>query len=140
MKGSMEAGKTVFQNICAVCHRMGEETGSAFGPDLASLKNRRPASIMADILDPNLSIADGYDLWSVEMRDGEILQGIISSETPTAVSLRNAGGQETAISRRDIKTLKVMEMSAMPVGLEGNISHQEMVDLLAYIRQSENNR
>src|SRR5690606_3968335 len=131
LKGSMEAGRTVFQNNCSVCHMMGEETGSAFGPDLASLKNRRPASIMADILDPNLSIADGYDLWSVEMLDGEVLQGIISSETPTTVSLRNAGGQETDISRRDIKTLKVMEMSAMPMGLESNIGHQEMADLLA---------
>src|SRR5690606_16154123 len=78
LNGSMEAGKTVFQNNCSVCHMMGEDTGSALGPDLASLRNRRPASIMADILDPNLSIADGYDLWSVEMLDGEVLQGIIS--------------------------------------------------------------
>lgn len=138
LNGSMEEGKTIFRNNCAICHKMGDETGSAFGPDLASLKNRRPASIMSDILDPNLSIADGYDLWSVEMLNGENLQGIISSETPTTISLRNAGGQEIDISRMDIKTLKVIEISAMPVGLESNISHQEMADLLAYIRRSEN--
>lgn len=132
VEGSKEVGRTVFQNNCAVCHKMGDETGSAYGPDLASLKNRRPACIMADILDPNLSIADGYDLWSVEMLNGEILQGIISSETPTTISLRNAGGQERNISRRDIKTFRVMDMSAMPVGLESNINHQEMVDLLAW--------
>lgn len=138
LNGSMEAGKTIFRKNCAICHKMGEETGSAFGPDLASLKNRRAASIMNDILNPNLSIADGYDLWSVELLNGENLQGIISSETPTTVSLRNAGGQETDISRRDIKTLTVIEISAMPVGLESNISHQEMADLLAFIRRSEN--
>jgi putative heme-binding domain-containing protein len=116
---------------------MGAETGVDFGPDLASLKNRRPASILNDILDPNLSIADGYDLWVVELQNGETLQGIISSETPTAISLRNAAGQDREISRQDIKTLQVLDMSAMPMGLENNINQQEMADLLAYIRKVE---
>jgi putative heme-binding domain-containing protein len=137
LKGSMAEGKAVFQRNCAICHQMGEDIGIAFGPDLSSLKNRTPGSIMNDILDPNLSIADGYDLWAVELQNGETLQGIISSETPTAISLRNAGGQDRNISRQDIKTLKVLDMSAMPMGLENNINHQEMADLLAYIRRVE---
>jgi putative membrane-bound dehydrogenase-like protein len=136
-KGSMSEGKAVFQRNCAICHQMGEDVGIAFGPDLSSLKNRTPNSIMNDILDPNLSIADGYDLWAVELQNGETLQGIISSETPTAISLRNAGGQDIEISRQDIKNLKVLDMSAMPMGLEKNINHQEMADLLAYIRKIE---
>lgn len=137
LQGSMEEGKVVFQKNCAICHKMGEEIGLEFGPDLASLKNRRPASIMNDILDPNLSIADGFDLWAVELQNGETMQGVISSETPTAISLRNAGGQDVKISRQDIKNLQVLDMSAMPMGLENNITQQEMADLLAYIRKTE---
>ena len=137
LKGSMEDGKIVFQTNCAICHKMGEDLGLAFGPDLSSLKNRRPANILTDIIDPNRSIADGYDLWEVELYNGDIQLGLIGSETPAAITLRNAGGIEQSISRTDIKSLKVLDMSAMPSGLEQNISHQEMADLLAYIRKVE---
>jgi putative heme-binding domain-containing protein len=137
LSGTIQAGTTVFQKNCAICHQMGEDQGIAFGPDLSSLKNRRAASIMSDILNPNLSIADGYDLWEVELQNGELHQGLISSETPTAINLRNAGGIDKSISRANIKTLKLVEMSAMPTGLEQSISLQEMADLLAYIRKSE---
>lgn len=137
LNGAIEAGAKVFRENCAICHQMGEGQGIDFGPDLSSLKNRRPASIMGDILNPNLSIADGYDLWEVELQNGEVHQGLISSETPTAINLRNAGGIDKSISRSTIRTLKLIEMSAMPTGLEQGISLQEMADLLAYIRKSE---
>lgn len=137
LNGTIDEGARVFQRNCAICHQMGEEQGIAFGPDLSSLKNRRLASIMTDILNPNLSIADGYDLWEVELQNGELHQGLISSETPTAINLRNAGGIDKNISRTNIKTLKLIEMSAMPTGLEQGISVQEMADLLAYIRKAE---
>tara|TARA_R110001592_G_scaffold9215_1_gene49147 strand:- start:76355 stop:79378 length:3024 start_codon:yes stop_codon:yes gene_type:complete len=137
LNGTIDRGATVFQKNCAICHQMGEDQGIAFGPDLSSLKNRRAASIMSDILNPNLSIADGYDLWEVELQNGEHYQGLISSETPTAINLRNAGGIDNSISRTNIKSLKLIEMSAMPTGLEQSISLQEMADLLAYIRKAE---
>jgi putative heme-binding domain-containing protein len=136
LKGNPEKGKMVFQRNCMACHQMGGR-GIAFGPDLSSIKNRRPASIMNDILDPNLSIADGYDTWIVELKSGETLQGIITDETPGALTMRNAGGQETTIARKDIQVLKALSMSAMPAGLENQISRQEMADLLAYIRQAK---
>ncbi len=129
-------GQLVFEKNCAICHQMGEKAGNVFGPDLVTLKNRRPASIMADILAPNLSIADGYDLWTVTLKNGEQVQGVIGSETPTALTLRNAGGQETTIARKDIASLHALDVSAMPMGLQNQISQQEMADLLAYIREA----
>ncbi|MEX2569028.1 MAG: c-type cytochrome, partial [Cyclobacteriaceae bacterium] len=135
-KGSIKEGELVYQKNCAICHKMGENSGLAFGPDLSSLKNRSASNILSEILDPNLSIADGYDLWVVELQNGDIRQGLISSETPTAINLRSAGGMDENISRSDIKTLKVLDMSAMPIGLEQSISKQEMADLLAFIRKS----
>ena len=69
------------------------------------------------------------------LKVGESIQGIISAETPTAITVRKAGGQETTISRQDIQSLQSLGMSAMPAGLENNIDQQEMADLLAYIRE-----
>jgi putative heme-binding domain-containing protein len=135
MEGSAIQGKTVYENNCSICHKMGENAGHAFGPDLATLGNRRPQNLLEDILDPNLSIADSYDLWFIELQSGEQLQGTIASETPLAIQLLHPGGIERTIGRQDIKSLKVMEMSAMPVGLEENLTPQEMADLLAFIKK-----
>lgn len=133
-EGDKVRGKAVFQESCAICHQMGDKIGSPFGPDLTSIRNRRPASIMNDILDPNQSIADGYDLWVMELKSGETVQGIISTETPNAVSMVNVGGQQRTIARQNIQSLKIFDVSAMPSGLEKQISQQEMADLLAYLR------
>ena len=134
-EGNPSKGKQVFQQNCAVCHQMGSTIGTAFGPDLTTIRNRRPASIMSDIIDPNKSIADGFDLWTVTLKNGESVQGVISGETPNVISLLNVGGQETTIAREDIQSLQPLGMSAMPVGLENSINQQEMADLLAYIRE-----
>jgi putative membrane-bound dehydrogenase-like protein len=132
-----EKGALIFQQNCALCHQIGNTGGIAFGPDLATIRNRRPASIMGDILNPNMSIADGYDLWTITLKNGETMQGLISTETPTALTLLNQGGQETTIARQDIESLKAMNMSAMTAGLEKQINPQQMADLLAYIRKAK---
>lgn len=136
LSADSEKGMLVFQQNCALCHQISGSGGVAFGPDLATIRNRRPASIMGDILNPNLSIADGYDLWTIHLKNGETVQGLISTETPTALTLRNQGGLETTIARQDIESLKSMNMSAMTAGLEKQINPQQMADLLAYIRKA----
>lgn len=134
LPGNPQAGKRVFEQQCSICHQVGGAGGVAFGPDLGTIRNRRPESIMGDILDPNFSIADGYDLWQIELSSGESAQGLISSETPSALTLSNYGGQKRVIARKDIKSLKTLGMSSMPVGLEASIDKQQMADLLAFIK------
>ncbi len=137
LEGSAEAGEQVYQRQCAVCHTMGATRGMAFGPDLASLGNRQPGNLLADILDPNRSIADGYDLWELILTDGTRVQGVVASQTPSAVTLRYAGGAEQLISRQQIASMTTLPMSAMPEGLEKTIDHQQMADLLAFIRNED---
>lgn len=137
LSGNTQAGKLVFDQNCAACHQIGGTGGVAFGPDLGTIRNRRPESIMGDILDPNFSIADGYDLWQIELGSGESAQGLISSETPSALTLSNYGGQKRVIARKDIKSLKTLGMSSMPVGLEASINQQQMADLLAFIKSTK---
>ncbi|GAA4394377.1 hypothetical protein GCM10023187_00080 [Nibrella viscosa] len=134
-QGDAGRGKQVFQQVCSACHQMGGKNGQAFGPDLASLRNRNPHSILTEILHPNNSIADGYDYCTVTLRNGKQTAGIIANETATAVTLRLAGGSETVIARSDIAGIDKAQTSAMPVGLEASISVAQMADLLAYIRQ-----
>ena len=90
---------------------------------------------MGDILNPNLSIADGFDIWTIEMVTGETVQGLIATETPSALTVRNYGGQETVVARSNIKSLKALGISVMPAGLESQISVNEMADLLQFLKR-----
>ena len=134
LTGDPTAGKLVYEKNCSVCHTVGGTGGVAFGPDLGTIRNRRPESIMGDILDPNLSIADGFDVWVIELKSGETVQGLITSETPTALTIGNYGGHKQVIARKDIQSLKTIGISSMPAGLEKEISQQNMADLLAFIK------
>lgn len=133
--GSVDQGRLVFANNCSACHQVGGKAGTPYGPDLGTIRNRRPESIMRDILNPNQSIADGYDIWSLELASGETIQGLIATETPSALTIRNYGGQETVIARQDIKSLKALGMSVMPAGLESQITPAAMADLLTFLKE-----
>lgn len=136
INGDPIAGKSVYIENCALCHQFRGKNGVAFGPDLGSLHNWHPKDLMANILDPNLSIAPGFDLWEVNLKDGETIQGMIMNETSAAISLRTSPGIEKSINRQDIASIKGMAMSLMP-GLAGQLDQQKIADLMAFIRNSE---
>lgn len=136
LKGEAIKGKAIYERNCAICHRVRGAMGVSFGPDLGTVHNWQPEGIMANILAPNLSIAAGYELWEVALNNGESVQGIISSETSGAITLKNAGVADMTINRRDIKSLKTLNISVMPAGWEKSISQQQMADLIAFLRQN----
>mgnify|MGYP003433540101 FL=1 len=136
LPGDPEKGKVIYMQSCAVCHQIKGENGIAFGPDLGTIHNWKKEDILANILDPNLSIMAGYDLWEINLNNGESLQGIIAAETSSAITIKNIGNFEKTISRQDIKSLQSLSVSAMTVGLEKNISKEAMSDLIAFLRQN----
>ncbi len=134
MTGDPERGAQVFDRACAICHQMHGEDGVLFGPDLGTIQGRRPEFILADILQPDREIVSGYEQWTIELHDGERLAGVIGEETPTAVTIRMPGGIERTIPRSSISSMAAVNRSAMPPGLEAQISVEEMADLLAFLR------
>ena len=136
LKGNAIKGEATYKKNCAICHQIRGGDGVSFGPDLGTVQRWQAESIMAHILAPNLSIAAGYELRVVDLHSGESVQGIVSSETPSAITIKNAAGVDRVISRQDIKSLRTLDLSAMPPGLEANISQQQMADLLAFLRHN----
>ncbi|MEX2234820.1 MAG: PVC-type heme-binding CxxCH protein [Cyclobacteriaceae bacterium] len=137
LDGDVANGKLVYGKSCAICHQVKGEGGIPFGPDLGTIQSWPASGIMANIIDPNQSISHGFDLWNVVLKNGESLQGVITAETPSSVTVRNATGQVNTIAREEISSQKAMNMSAMPVGLEKDINQQEMADLLAFLKNSK---
>ncbi len=136
LQGDTLRGRQVYLQNCAMCHAIRGKMGVAFGPDLGTIHNWKKEDIMANILDPSLSISAGYELWDVELKNGASVQGIISSETPSAITLKNNGKGDQVINRQDIKSLRSLNISAMRTDLNKNISKQQMADLLAFLRKN----
>jgi len=131
-------GEIVFKKHCLTCHRLGTQ-GHEVGPNLATIRNRTPAQLLVNLLDPNREISPKFLVHIVATVDGHIATGFIASETPASITLRQAEGKQQTILRRDIDEIASSGKSLMPEGLEKNITPQQMTDLIAYLLQSKQN-
>ena len=104
------------------------------GPDLGSVRNRAPALLLADVLLPSRAIAQNYESYVVETASGDVLEGIVASQTPTAIALRREGGEERVVPRSEILKMYAFNLSAMPADLEQQVDVEQMADLLALLR------
>ncbi len=133
VQGDPEQGKEVFARHCGKCHKVGS-AGFEVGPDLLSLTGRRKEELLADILDPNANIVPGYEEYRLETRDGRIITGVLLEQNANSVTLGREEGERDDILRANIADLRAATVSAMPEGIEEEITVGEMTDLLQYLK------
>lgn len=126
-------GREVFKKNCASCHRVAG-VGVDVAPDIADSYNKKPPQLLTDILDPNRAIDSNYVSYTVVTTDGQVLTGIIASETATAITLRQQEDRRVTLLRDDIDELHSNGLSLMPEGLEQNLSPQQMADVIRFIK------
>ena len=126
-------GREIFQQVCVTCHRLNQE-GANVGPDLFDMRKQPKENIAFHIIAPDAEIAPAFTAYSCETKDGRGLAGILTSETPTSVSIRQPGGAEETVLRADLKSLTALPTSLMPPGLDAAMSPQDFADLLAYLK------
>jgi putative heme-binding domain-containing protein len=90
--------------------------------------------LLTAILDPSQAIEARYRAWTITLKSGEELSGLISAETANNVVLRLAGGIEHPVLRSDIATITPSKLSLMPNGFESALKPQDMADLLRWLR------
>ncbi|MFP6602066.1 MAG: PVC-type heme-binding CxxCH protein [Pirellulaceae bacterium] len=133
LKATPQAGEVIFRKQYATCHRIGK-IGQNVAPDIADSRSKQPAQLLTHILQPNRVIDSNYISYSVVTNQGKVLTGILTTETSTSVTLRQAEAKEVTLLRSQIETLRSNGVSLMPEGLEKNISHQQMADLISFIK------
>ncbi len=131
-RGNPAAGAALFKKLCISCHRMGKE-GVEVGPDLATLNDKSPESLLVAILDPNRALESKYASYSVATVDGRVLNGIIASESATSVTLRRQEGKDDVLLRSEIEEMTASGQSLMPEGLEKDLTPRDLADLIAYV-------
>lgn len=132
LKGDPVAGKQVFIKNCAACHMHGGE-GKRIGPDLTGMAVHPKAELLTHIIDPNRDVEGNYRIYAVETADGRILNGLLASESKTAIELYDAEGKMHVILREDIEFLRGSNKSLMPVGFEKQIDRQGLTNLLEFL-------
>lgn len=135
-EGKVAMGKEIFKANCSICHQVRGQDGVAYGPDLGTVHNWKPEDLLANIVNPSLSIAPGFDLWEVVKTTDEKMMGIIINETATAIELKISPEQQTTINRSDIRSMQIIpSMSIMPA-FGQKLSVDALADLIAYLRNS----
>ena len=137
MEGNAAKGKQVFVQNCAICHQVRGKIGIAIGPDLGTVHNWIKEDLLANILDPNMAIASGFDTWQAVLNNGETVQGVIAAETPAAITFRNNNMKDKTVSRQDMQSLKALNTSIMPNGFEKTIDQQQMADLMVFLKSRD---
>ena len=130
--GDAARGRVIFAERCASCHRADSE-GFDLGPGLASMRGAGKEKLLADILDPSRDVLPQYLAFEIDTLDGESLLGVVGDETASAITLRQAYGQETVVPRDRIESMRGQGRSIMPDGLAAELDAQGMADLLEYV-------
>lgn len=133
--GRADPGRAIFrQRACFNCHRLSDE-GVFVGADLYTVKDLPKEELLRNILAPNLFFMPNFQLFVAESEEGDLFEGLVAGTTSATVTLRRAMGDQTVLHKSDIKRLKGMNVSLMPEGLLEGLSHQEVADLLEFIRE-----
>jgi putative heme-binding domain-containing protein len=130
--GDASRGEQVFRAKCATCHRA-HGIGGEVGPDLTAEVERRPETILNDILAPSDSIAAGYATYVVETVGGRVFAGVFASETANSVALRMADGKEQIVLRKDIERLQTTSVSMMADNLADSLEPEDVAGVIAWL-------
>ncbi|MCL6502408.1 MAG: c-type cytochrome [Pirellulales bacterium] len=132
LPGDAARGKEVFKKVCAACHRL-EGVGFEIGPNLATLKNRGPETILVNVLDPSREVNPQYLNYVLVTTDGRVITGLLADETASSVTLKRAENISETVLRVNIDELRSSGLSLMPEGMEKDVDPQAMADLIAYL-------
>ena len=120
--------------MCSNCHQSHKE-GYDLGPDLEGLNHRSIEDLASNIIDPNMAINPKYASYSVITNNGDTFVGILSNQSANSITISMPLGVSKNINRKEIKELKSIRSSLMPMGLEKTMTPSNLRDVIEYIRQ-----
>ena len=126
--------KLFFSDVaaCYKCHQVNNQ-GGKIGPDLSNLIHRDYASVLRDIREPSAAINPEHTAFNVETKDGDLLAGVIISDTPEALTLGSATGQPVRVLKSNVKSVKPSSISLMPEGLDKAVGEAGLKDLMTFL-------
>jgi putative membrane-bound dehydrogenase-like protein len=132
-KGDAEAGREVFQQKCATCHKF-NGPGADVGPDITGA-DRSVEYLLINILDPNRVVGQPYYTHVIATKSGRVVTGKLVSDAPDGITLQGENNKIDVIPRGEIEEHAVKNISVMPEGLPKDMTDQQFRDLIEYVRR-----
>ncbi len=130
--GDRSAGERFFFGAgkCSTCH-MAMGRGRALGPDLSDVGHDLTVDgIRESLQQPDARIAPGYDLVTVQLRDGSTLRGFARNRSNFDLQLQDLDGRLHLLHAGDFTSVREEKKSLMPaVNLTAEIER----NLIAYL-------
>src|SRR6516165_7198161 len=131
--GDVRRGQIVFHSTkaaCYSCHAIGYRGGDV-GPDLTRIGAiRSERDLLESIVFPSASFVRGYEPVVIATKSGKTLNGLLRKDTPEEVVLVTGANQVERIPRDSIEAMQPSKVSVMPSGLEQQLTHEELADLI----------
>ncbi len=131
-KANAEKGKVIFTKHCANCHQIGGE-GAKIGPQLDGLGVRGVERILEDTLDPNRNIDAAFRVTVLNLKNGQVVSGLVLREEGAVLVLADNQGKEVRVARGDVEERATATLSPMPANLLDQIPEADYYNLLAYL-------
>lgn len=129
-------GRVVYEKTCAACHQL-YGVGGNVGPDLTGSNRGDLDYILLNSVDPSFDVADSYKTTLIETVAGRLISGVLAEEDESRVVLKTAEQPRVVIAKEDIETRRLSTQSMMPEGQLDQLTEQEVVDLILYLRTEE---
>jgi putative membrane-bound dehydrogenase-like protein len=131
-RGDPAKGKAAFTQRCAACHTLFDE-GGKIGPELTGYERSNADFWLVAILDPSAEIREGFGAYSVTLKNGQTLMGLLSRQDATGITLKDLAGQLHTAKSDEIESLTAIPVSIMPEGLLGGLDDAALQDLFSYL-------
>jgi len=131
--GDVARGKGLFTVACQICHSVGGQ-GGQIGPVLNGAGALGVEALLRNLLTPNAAMEPGYRVFRIELKDGEVLDGLRVSEDHEAFVLRRPNSEDVRVPRGEVRRASFTKMSVMPEGLLDALPPGDVSDLFAYLK------
>ncbi len=135
VKGDPQRGKILFDTqSCRACHSDADGQ-TPKGPHLVDIGKRYSATeLVESILKPSAKLAQGFETYTFVMASGRQYVGFVVSERAGTVLIRESTGIQRELKRSEIESRERQDKSAMPEGIAGNLTPEQLADLVAYLQ------
>lgn len=127
VRGKLAAGR------CVMCHKI-DGAGPDYGPALKGFGSRQAPEVVArSIIDPSFDISHGFEGTTIQLKDGNSIDGRIISDGNTVV-IASTGGGTQRVPKKQIASRKDLDRSLMLGADQLGMTAQDVADVVEWMK------
>ncbi|HEY5315183.1 MAG TPA: dehydrogenase, partial [Pirellulales bacterium] len=104
------------------------------GPNLSEIGGKLSReALFESILYPSAGISHNYETYTLVTTDGTVATGIVTSQTPEAITIKGVDAIVRSYKRSEVEQLEKQKLSLMPADLQKLLTADELVDVVQYL-------